>query len=120
MSRHPGRRAGRARALQGPGHGRVQRDGQDEQDEQGGPAAPQHEVAPDVADQPSVGCLGGEFRRGRLGWGRDPIGHPSLPPADSPPRAAVREPLGLAQLLSQGVDVGVEGLLGHGHGERPA
>ena len=79
-----------AGALERPGHRRVERHGQDDQDEQGRSAAPQHEVATDVPDQPSVGGLGGQFRSGRLGRAGDPVRHPSLPRDDSPRRGRSR------------------------------
>ena len=85
--RHPGVELGDPGVLERAGRRDVQRDRERDEDEQGRPAAPQDEVAPDVPKQPAVGGLGGEFRRARLGRWQDPVRHR---PDDSPPRARSR------------------------------
>ena len=82
---------GRRRAGQGAGHREVERGCEDQQDDQRRPAAPQDEVAADVPDHPAVGGLGGEFRRGGLGRGQDPVRHlPDDSPRPGPSRSACR------------------------------
>ena len=78
---------GRARARQRARDRDVERDGQDEQDDERRPAAPQDEVAPDVPDQPAVRGVGGQFGRSGLGRGQDPVRHR---PDDSPRRGRSR------------------------------
>ena len=72
---HAGIELARPRTRERPGGREIERDPKDDEDDQRGQPAPQHEVPPDAADQRRVGLVGRTLAFGPLVQGPSAVRH---------------------------------------------